>query len=150
MLSSQIGDLLKTARLERGLTRAELARRGRVSTRLVAELERGQRPNVSLESALTLLRIVGVSIVAKAPNGAAAEIRSRSTGLVERAARAELRRLTWKGRQVRLHDEGEDPAPPSSSSKRLAAVSEISRQAYLIAASGKTAKRGSTRGQARR
>jgi transcriptional regulator with XRE-family HTH domain len=64
MLSNRIGKLLRNARQQLNLSRAELARRAGVSARLVAELERGQRPNVSLESALKLLGIVGVSVIA--------------------------------------------------------------------------------------
>src|SRR5216110_3431006 len=98
MFSERIGNLLQNARRQLDLSREELARRGGVSTRLVAELERGQRPNVSLESALKLLNVVGVSVVAKAPNGAAAEIRSEAAATLERAARAARRRQTWTGR----------------------------------------------------
>ncbi len=137
MLSKRIGDLLKTARKELNLSRAELARRGGVSARLVAELERGQRPNVSLESALRLLNIVGVSVVARAPNGAAAEIRSASGTALERLARVARRRQTWTGRHISLYDEGEDPRPQRSKSKRLASVARVSKQAYLIASAGR-------------
>ena len=44
MLSEPIGGLLKAARKQLNVSREELARRVGVSTRLVAELERGQRP----------------------------------------------------------------------------------------------------------
>ena len=54
MLSEPIGTLLKTARRQLKMSRDTLALRGGVSTRLVAELERGERPNVSLEATLTL------------------------------------------------------------------------------------------------
>src|SRR5947209_3399378 len=114
MFSERIGSLLKHARRQLDLSREELARRGGVSTRLVAELERGQRPNVSLESALKLLNVVGVSVVAKASNGAIAEIRSESAQATERSARAARRRQTWTGRQIFLHDEGGDPRPGGS------------------------------------
>ena len=136
MLSARIGVLLKDARRHLSLSRADLARRGGVSVRLVAELERGQRPNVSLESALKLLQVVGVSVVAQAPHGAAAEIRGESAAVLARAARAAQRRLTWTGRQVRLHDEGDGPRPERSAARRLAAVARISRQAHVIALAG--------------
>lgn len=136
MLSDRIGGLLRNARRRIGLSRAELAQRGAVSTRLVAELERGQRPNVSLESALRLLSIVGISVVAKAPGGEAAEIRSPSGATLERAARAAQRRQTWTGRHVHLRDDGDDPRPERSKSKRLASVAQVSKQAYLFAATG--------------
>ena len=133
MLSDRFGDLLRNARGQHGLSRLELAQRGGVSARLVAELERGQRPNVSLESALKLLRIVGVSVVARAPDGVAAEIRSESAAGLERAARAARRRQRWTGRHVYLRDGGDDPGPGHSKVKGLSAVAQVSKQAYLIA-----------------
>ncbi len=137
MFSEPIGVLLRTARKELKLSRDELARRGGVSTRLVAELERGQRPNVSLESALKLLNVVGVSVIARAPSGATAEIRNASAAGLERAVRAARRRQTWTGGHIHLHDEGDDPQPGRSKAKRIAAVSQVSRQAYLIASGGR-------------
>jgi transcriptional regulator with XRE-family HTH domain len=136
MLSARIGVLLKDARRHLGLSRADLARRGGVSVRLVAELERGQRPNVSLESALKLLNVVGVSVTVKAPHGAAAEIRGESADALERAGRAARRRQTWTGRRVLLHEEGDDPQPGRSKANRLASVAQVSKQAYLIAFAG--------------
>jgi transcriptional regulator with XRE-family HTH domain len=133
MFSDRIGGLLKQARQQLNVSREELARRGGVSARLVAELERGQRPNVSLESALKLLNAVGVSVVATAPNGIAAEIRSASDPATERAARAMRRRQTWTGRHVPLHREDDEPQPVRSKAKRLSAVAQVSKQAYLIA-----------------
>lgn len=135
MLSDPIGKLLRTARRHLGLTQAELAAQGGVSARLIAELERGERPNVSLESALKLLSIVGVSVTARAPGGVAAEIRSPATAALERAARAAKRRKLWTGRHIHLHDESVDPKPERSKAKRLAAVSHVSRQVFLLAAS---------------
>ena len=136
MLSDRVGGLLKNARQQLGLSRAEIAQRAGVSVRLVAELERGQRPNVSLESALKLLNVVGVSVVATAPDGAAAEIRSSSTAALGRAARAARRRQTWTGRHIHLHDEGDDPRPGRSKSKRLASVAQVSKQGFFIASVG--------------
>lgn len=138
MLSDNIGPLLRDARRQRKLSREELARRGGVSTRLVAELERGQRPNVSLESALKLLQIVGISVVALAPDGTRTEIGDASSAETARVARAEWRRKTWTGRRIHLHDEGDDPAPPQSVAARLEAVAEVSGMAYAIAAGGST------------
>lgn len=146
MFSERIGELLKSARQQLHLSREELARRGGVSPRLVAELERGQRPNVSLESALKLLNAVGVSVVATTPNGSAAEIRSAPGQAMERAARAVRRRQTWTGRHVHLHDEDNGPRSARSRSKRLSAVAQVSTQAYLIAAAG----HNRTAGQAKR
>jgi transcriptional regulator with XRE-family HTH domain len=137
MFSERIGGLLKNARQQLNVSREELARRGGVSTRLVAELERGQRPNVSLESALKLLNAVGVSVIAKAPNGTAAEIRSASGQALERAARAARRRQMWTGRHVRLHDEDDGPRSARSQAKRLSAAAQVSKQAYVIASAGR-------------
>ena len=153
MLSARIGVLLKDARRYLSLSRADLAQRGGVSVRLVAELERGQRPNVSLESALKLLNVVGVSVIAKAPHGAAAEIRGESAAALERAARAAraaLRRQTWTGRQVHLHDEGNDPRPERSKAKRVASVAQVSKQAYVIAVAGQHRKGVQAKGKSGR
>ena len=51
MLSHGLGPLLKSARQQLGLSRDALASKADVSMRLVAEFERGQRSNVSLERA---------------------------------------------------------------------------------------------------
>jgi transcriptional regulator with XRE-family HTH domain len=133
MLSDGLGPVLRSARKQLSLSREQLASRAQVSPRLVAELERSQRPNVSLESALRLLNIVGVSLIAKAPNGMAAEIRGASAIGLERAARAARRRKTWKGRHVLMHDAGDDPRPAKSKAKRLIAVGQVSKQAYVVA-----------------
>ncbi len=145
MLGSRFGTLLRSARTHRSLSRAELAARGGVSVRLVAELEQGKRPNVSLESALKLLSAAGVSIVARAPHGGVVEIRDPSAAALERAERSAQRRKTWTGRQVHLKSSGNEPRPERSRSKRLASVGRISRQAYLIAATGQRLTRGESR-----
>lgn len=142
MLSAQVGVLLKEARAYLNLSRAQLAQRGGVSVRLVAELERGQRPNVSLESALKLLNVVGVSVIATAPHGPAAEIRGESAAALAREARAEHRRRTWTGRRILLHDDGDDPRPARSRSKRLAAVAQVSSLAHSIAFAARPRKGG--------
>ena len=126
------------ARKQLGLSREEFAHRGGVSTRLVAELERGQRPNVSLESALKLLNAAGVSVVAKAPSGVTAEIRNASVTALERAARAARRRQTWTGRKIHLHDDGDDPRPGTSKARRVASVAQVSTQAFLLRGSWQT------------
>jgi transcriptional regulator with XRE-family HTH domain len=138
MLSAKLGELLARARKDLGISREELARRGGVSTRLVAELERGQRPNVSLESSLRLLNLVGVSIAAKAPDGVTAEIRNARSAALERAARAALRRRTWSGGHIHLHEEGQAPEPGRSTAERLSAVSQISKQAFALAPAGRS------------
>ena len=133
MLSDSLGPVLKSARQQLSLSREELASRAGVSARLVAEMERSQRPNVSLETALKLLNIVGVSLVARAPNGLAVEIRGASALELGRAARAAHRRETWKGRHVHIREAGAEPPAPKSKAKRLAAVAQVSKQAYAIA-----------------
>lgn len=136
MLSERFGELLRNAREQAGVSREDLAKRAKVSTRLVAELERGQRPNVSLESALKLLNLVGVSIVATAAHGGTAEIRPAENAGLERAARAALRRRTWTGGHIHLGMEGGPPEAGRSHAERLAAASEISRQAFVLSAAG--------------
>ncbi|MBA2706859.1 MAG: helix-turn-helix transcriptional regulator [Gemmatimonadaceae bacterium] len=138
MFSESIGLLLQTARRKQNLSRDELARRTGVSTRLVAEMERGQRPNVSLESALKLLDAVGVSIVPTTSTGRSGN-RKTSASEAERSFRAAWRRKTWSGGHIHLHDEGEAPRPARSKSKRLSAVARVSKQAYLIASARRAA-----------
>ena len=132
MFSARFGALLKSARQHLNMTREALALRGGVSTRLVAELERGERPNVSLESALKLLNVVGVTVSATAPNGASAEVHDASAAARARAARAAQRRQTRTGQHMHLHDEGADPAPGRSKVKRVAALTQISRLAHRV------------------
>jgi transcriptional regulator with XRE-family HTH domain len=145
MLATRFGSLLRSARTHRNLSRAQLADRGGVSVRLVAELEQGKRPNVSLESALKLLRAVGVTVVASAPHGEVVEIRDPAAAAMERSARSAQRRKTWTGRQVHLHASGDEPPPERSTSRRLASVGRLSRQAYSIAANGLA--RGNSNGE---
>ena len=121
MLSDGLGPLLKSSRQQLGLSRDALASQAGVSLRLVAEFERGQRNNVSLESALRLLKSVGITVVARAPHGPVAEIRGPAAARLERAARAAraaLRRETWTGRHVHLRDSADAPPPPRSPSRR--------------------------------
>jgi transcriptional regulator with XRE-family HTH domain len=136
MLAHQFGVLLRSARTQRRLSRAKLAKLGGVSLRLVAEVEQGIRPNVSLESALKLLRAAGVSIVASAPHCRTVEVRDPAAAEFQRAERAELRRQNWTSRRAHLHASDDSPPPERSAAKRLAVVSEISKQAYAIAAAG--------------
>jgi transcriptional regulator with XRE-family HTH domain len=138
MLSKGLGELLQRARKQLGISREELARRARVSTRLVAELERGQRPNVSLESTLTLLRLVGVSIVAKGPDGAIADMRDAQSDAMERAARATIRRRTWVGGHISLHEEGQAPRSGRSGGERLSALTQISKQSFALSSAGRS------------
>lgn len=135
MLSSAFGTTLRTARQGRNLSRDELAKRGGVSVRLLAELERGERPNVSLETALRLLSLVGLSIAAIPGSARVSEPRNEwlDEAASERAERAAQRRKTWTGRHVRLKDSGEEPAVPKSIARRIESVAEVSQLAYAIA-----------------
>ena len=137
MLSDGLGPLLKSSRQQLGLSRDALASQAGVSLRLVAEFERGQRNNVSLESALRLLKSVGITVVARAPHGPVVEIRGTAAARLERAARGARRRETWTGRHVHLRDSADAPPPPRSPSRRIASVAAISDAAYAIAASGR-------------
>lgn len=134
MLSAQIADLLKSARKALGLTQKELAARAGVSHRLWAEVERGERPHVSLETALRLLAEVGVTVRLTDPLGTSHELNASTTAA--RAARAAVRRATWQGRQIRLSQEGQevDDGPTSApGADRLAAVALVSEQAFAVA-----------------
>ena len=137
MLSHDLGPLLKSSRQQLGLSRDALAQKAGVSMRLVAEFERGQRSNVSLESALRLLKSVGITVVARAPHGPAAEIRGTAAARLERAARAAHRRETWTGRHVHLRDSGDPPLAPRPRPRRIASVAAVSVAAYIIASSGR-------------
>jgi len=137
MLSSRLGALLRGARRSRKLSRAELSQRAEVSVRLIAEVERGERPNVSLETALRLMSLVGLSVSVTPLERLASGNRGAST--LDREERAARRRQTWTGRHVRLSDAGEEPLPVSSAAGRVASVAEVSQLAYAVAAAGKKA-----------
>lgn len=138
VLSALVGELLRSARRESNITREQLARRARVSARLVAELERGQRPNVSLESALKLLNFAGTTILLKSPGGLTAEVGDKGSADLQRAARAEVRRKSWTGGQISLHEAGAAPNGGKSPGRRMAAVSTISLAGFAIAGSRKS------------
>ncbi|MHB1297752.1 MAG: helix-turn-helix transcriptional regulator [Gemmatimonadaceae bacterium] len=139
MLSSRLGALLRAARRSRNLSRAELSQHAEVSVRLIAELERGERPNVSLETALRLLSLVGLSMSVTPGEQQASGIRGSSDAAIARVQRAARRRQTWTGRHVKLSDAGEEPRPVSSAAGRVASVAEVSRLAYAVATAGKKA-----------
>lgn len=94
-----LGHLMRDAREASGESRAELAARCGVSVRLVAELERGERPNVSLDTALRLVTAVGITAAFEAP-GSRAWHAEDATAAAE--ARARHRQRTWTGRIARL------------------------------------------------
>jgi transcriptional regulator with XRE-family HTH domain len=94
-----LGYLLRNAREASGESRAALAARCGVSVRLVAELERGERPNVSFDTALRLMTAVGITAAFEAP-GSGSWHAEDATAAAE--ARARHRRRTWTGRIARL------------------------------------------------
>lgn len=132
MLAEQIGGLLRSARQALGSTQREMARRAGVSHRLWAEVERGERPNVSLETALRMLGEVGMGVRLTGPSGASRELRHPAGHTAARAARAALRRATWQGRQLRLEQEGMEDAAVVRGEERLAAVAQVSAQAFAV------------------
>jgi len=137
MMSATIGEVLRQARKAQGVSRADLAALGGVSTRLVAELERGERPNVSLETSLQLLKAVGITMRLSTPGGVVRVLRDPETAGAERAARAAVRRNTWVGMRVGL-DEAEMPLPPATAGERLSAVAQVSRRVNALANATRT------------
>lgn len=125
-----VGELLKRARNTIGLTQVELAQRVGVSNRLLAELERGERPNVSLTTALRLMAEVGVKVQLTEPSGASVELGDAETLA---RARAHVRRAHWTGRQLTLSDEGSDDPASTRAANRVAAVGVVSQQAFSLA-----------------
>lgn len=148
MLSTPVGSFIRAARRRLGLSQADVALRAGVSARLVAELERGERPNVSLETTLELFRILGISVRLTDGEGDVVEIRGTSAQLLDRQARAARRRKNWTGQRVSLRDSGEPPAAGRSAEERLRAVAEVSRQAYAVAQVAKARRTGPGDGDA--
>ena len=132
MLASQVADTLRDARRAAGLTQREAALRAGVSHRLWAEVERGERPNVSMATALRLLTEVGVVVRLTDPSGATREITDVNSARTARRLRASHRRASWTGRQIRLSDEREEPVVSDASSAGLSAVSRVSEQAFAV------------------
>ncbi len=135
MLTRQLGAILKSARKARGLTQQELATRAGVSVRLWAEVERGERPNVSLATALRMLQEAAITVILEDPAGSMRELRDAQSDSTARSARAELRRATWSGRQTHIADEDDEDMPATGQSrdvKLLGAVAEVSEQSYAV------------------
>jgi len=145
VLSQDLGPFLRKTREQLGLSRENVAATAGVSLRLVSEFERGQRSNVSLESALRLLQAVGIAVEATAPDGAAIEIHNKAAERLARAARAARRRETWTARRVHLRDSGDDPPAPQDASLRIAAVREVSEAACAVASGKRGARTGKKR-----
>lgn len=114
-----LAESLRAARKGRGLSIVQLATLAEVSPRLVSELERGMRANVSVETAMRLLHLVGVAVTFDAEPAPAA---------VAARIRAERRRVQWTGEQSTLAKQA--PPPVSSSAvEQLNAVARASRLA---------------------
>ena len=132
MAQRALGKLLKSTRMLLGVTQTNAAKRAGVSVRLWAEVERGERENVSLDTTIRMLGEMGIELVLEAPGGDRIGLTSGATARRARAARAAIRRVTWTGRKIRL---GDDDEPPDAGDRMqaLVAVHEISRNAYAIA-----------------
>jgi transcriptional regulator with XRE-family HTH domain len=140
------------------MSRADLARESGVSVRLVAEFERGERPNISLETALRLLDLVGLSLSTKTHGRSGARraaIGPRATARAERdergdragsMTRAEMRRRSWTAGRSSRSGLDSEPVTPSAGAERIRAVAEASILAYAIAEAGE---RGRQRPSAR-
>ena len=113
-----LASTLRQARRRRGVSIAALAAKAGVSPRLISEFEQGKRPNVSLETALRLLSLVGVSFRLHDPAEA-------TDAAKERAARAARRRDSWTGSLSTLQSQSE-PSAPASAVARLGAVANAS------------------------
>lgn len=59
---AQVAHIVREARKMLGITQREAAARVGVSHRLWAEFERGERPNVSLETALRMLSFMRINV----------------------------------------------------------------------------------------
>jgi len=135
----QIAKALRQGRLALGETQQKLAGRVGVSARLWAEVERGERPNVSLETALRLLAAVGIRVQLKGPTSALRDGDERDADerdADERdaaLARAAHRRATWTGGRVPLGAAHEPRVDNLTTSERMGAVAQISQLAYAVA-----------------
>lgn len=132
MLTHQLGALLKSARKALGLTQQELAARAGVSVRLWAEVERGVRPNVSLDTALKLLQHAGITVKLEDVTGTTHELLDTESASVAGRARAEQRRATWSGRQTHITEADMPTKGQWRNVNLLGAVAEVSEQAYLV------------------
>lgn len=74
MRSKQVGVLLALARTQLKISQAELARRAGVSTQIVADIERGTRPDLGLDVVLAVFEAAGVSFVLREPHDASSPL----------------------------------------------------------------------------
>lgn len=115
---TELPSALRAARRSRRVSIVTLAAEAAVSPRLISEFEQGKRPNVSLETVLRLLALVGVSI-------RVAGTEEQGQADQARARRAALRRQSWSGSQSTLLSQA-DPAAPELAAARLGAVASAS------------------------
>ena len=125
MLVATVGAEIRAARSAQRISRAELAQRAGVSLRLVSELERGERPNVSLATALQLLHLLGIGLRLTTVT------EMERAGMRARAARRAAREDTWVGAIASLHDTVPAEASPTIVG-RIAAVTRVSELAHAI------------------
>ena len=123
---------LRNARRQRGLSIATLAVDASVSPRLISEFEQGKRPNVSLETALRLLTMVGVSLHLHD----AAEPTDSAPARAERAAQ---RRNSWTGTLSALHAQAAPEAPARTARAATAVAAGFAALAAARATSEKPA-----------
>jgi hypothetical protein len=115
------------------MTQKDAAAKAPVSHRLWAEVERGERPHVSLDTALRMLALTGVTVHLRDASGVQVRVRSPASDAAARAARAAVRRATWGGRQITLREEGTEPLDHANHAERIAGVAMASRQALAVA-----------------
>ena len=123
MRTQQVARSLRAARRAVGATQKEMAERVGVSPRLWAEVERGERPNVSLDTALRMLNAVGLTV------RLTSEVSSAAATLEARAAH---RRATWTGGRTRLGEDDDPSVDELNAEERLGAVALVSQLAYSL------------------
>lgn len=131
--STGIGALVHATRKRLGVGRSELAARVGVSTRLLAEFERGERPNVSLETALQVLEALGITMRLGSSSGETVVLPVDPDSSASREARAAERRATWTARVVRLEESDDEPTVAETPQQRLSDVSALSRNVHVVA-----------------
>jgi transcriptional regulator with XRE-family HTH domain len=133
LLSISVGALVHATRQRLGLRRADLAARVGVSTRLLAEFERGERPNVSLETALQVLDALGITMRLGSSSGETLVLPVDVDATAAREARAAARRATWTARVVRIEDSDDEPTVAETPQERLGDVTALSRNVHVVA-----------------
>lgn len=133
MPAAQLGAHFKAARKALRWSQRDVAESVGVSERLVREFERGLRPNLSVDTAFRLLAHVGVSIQVEGHGAFPSRVYLPDMDAQSMAARAQIRRVTWRGAQTRLSSSEDEPTPPRSRAQRMASVAQVSALAYALA-----------------